>query len=155
MKIVEREVDRSLKQPVSVRAAMGVIVTTTVITVVAGGIVIRLLDPKDYSNIFVGMWWALQTVTTVGYGDVTPKTPFGRIVGAVIMVEAIAFLTVITAAVTSSFVERVRLKHRAEDLANEAVSEQRIEARLAVIADRLDRIEQTLDDLRRGIDATR
>lgn len=155
MKIVEREVDRSLKQPVSVRAAMGVIVTTTVITVVAGGIVIRLLDPKDYSNIFVGMWWALQTVTTVGYGDVTPKTPFGRIVGAVIMVEAIAFLTVITAAVTSSFVERVRLKYRAEDLANEAASEQRIEARLAVIADRLDRIEQTLDDLRRGIDATR
>src|SRR5688572_12551992 len=129
MRIVEREVDRSLKQPVSVRAAMGVIVAATMVTVVAGGILIRLLDPKDYSNIFVGMWWALQTVTTVGYGDVTPKTPFGRIVGAVIMVEAIAFLTVITAAVTSSFVERVRLKYRAEELAMEAAGEQRIDAR--------------------------
>jgi voltage-gated potassium channel len=152
MKIVEREVDRSLRQPVSVRAAMGVIVTTTVVTVVVGGIVIRLLDPKDYPNIFVGMWWALQTVTTVGYGDVTPKTPFGRLVGAAIMVEAIAFLTVITAAVTSSFVERVRLRYRAEELAEEAVSEQRIEAKLAAIADRLDGIEQALNDLRRRLD---
>jgi voltage-gated potassium channel Kch len=155
MRIVEREVDRSLKQPVSVRAAMGVIVAATMVTVVAGGILIRLLDPKDYSNIFVGMWWALQTVTTVGYGDVTPKTPFGRIVGAVIMVEAIAFLTVITAAVTSSFVERVRLKYRAEELAIEAAGEQRIEARLTVIADRLESIEQTLEDLRRQNNAAR
>ncbi|MGE0545369.1 MAG: potassium channel family protein [Dehalococcoidia bacterium] len=155
MRIVEREVDRSLKQPVSVRAAMGVIVVATVVTVVIGGILIRLLDPKDYPNIFVGMWWALQTVTTVGYGDVTPKTPFGRIVGAVIMVEAIAFLTVITAAVTSSFVERVRLKYRAQELAEEAAGDQRIEARLKVIADRLDSIEQTLEDLRRQNNATR
>jgi voltage-gated potassium channel Kch len=154
MRIVEREVDRSLRQPVSVRAAIGVLVTSTAITVVIGGIVIRLLDPKDYPNIFVGMWWALQTVTTVGYGDVTPKTPFGRIVGAVIMVEAIAFLTVITAAVTSSFVERVRLKYRAEELAQEAAADQRIESRLAAIADRLERIEQTLDELSRRINAT-
>jgi voltage-gated potassium channel Kch len=155
MRIIEHEVDRSLKQPVSVRAAMGVIVTATAVTVVFGGVLIRLFDPKDYPNIFVGMWWALQTVTTVGYGDVTPKTPFGRIVGAVIMVEAIAFLTVITAAVTSSFVERVRLKYRAEELAMEVAADQRIEAKLATIVDRLDSIEQTLDDLRREINATR
>ena len=153
MRIVEREVDRSLRQPVSVRAAISVLVTSTAITVVTGGILIRLLDPKDYPNIFVGMWWALQTVTTVGYGDVTPKTPFGRIVGAVIMVEAIAFLTVITAAVTSSFVERVRLKYRAEELAQEAAGEQRLEAKIALIDDRLERIEQILDDLRRRMNA--
>jgi voltage-gated potassium channel Kch len=153
--MIEREVDRSLKQPVSVRAAMSVIVMATVVTVVAGGILIRLLDPKDYSNIFVGMWWALQTVTTVGYGDVTPTTPLGRIVGAVIMVEAIAFLTVITAAVTSSFVERVRLKYRAQELAEDAAGELRLEARLAAIERHLERIEQAVDEIRARTNVTR
>jgi len=155
MKMIEREVDRSLRKPVSVRGAMSVIVTATLVTVVAGGILIRLLDPKDFSNMFVGMWWALQTVTTVGYGDVTPTTPLGRIVGAVIMVEAIAFLTVITAAVTSSFVERVRMKYRALELADEAAEEQRLEVKLAVIVSHLESIEQSLDQLRERVNATR
>ena len=42
----------------------------------------RVLDHKEYPNIFIGMWWAIQTVTTVGYGDVTPKAVAGRIVAA-------------------------------------------------------------------------
>ena len=42
----------------------------------------RFLDHSEYSNVWVGMWWALQTVTTVGYGDVTPEHVSGRIVGA-------------------------------------------------------------------------
>jgi voltage-gated potassium channel len=46
--------------------------------VIVGGILMRVLDHDEYSNIWVGMWWALQTVTTVGYGDVTPQhTPEG------------------------------------------------------------------------------
>jgi voltage-gated potassium channel Kch len=148
MRIIEREVDRSLKQPVSVRAAMGVIVSTTFLTVIAAGFLIRLLDPEGFPNVGVGMWWALQTVTTVGYGDVTPKTPFGRIVGAVIMIEAIAFLTVITAAVTSSFVERVRRKYRALEVAEDAAGMQRLEARLDLIVAQLEGIERALDDIR-------
>ena len=35
----------------------------------------RLLDPSEYPSIGRGLWWAIQTVTTVGYGDVTPDTP--------------------------------------------------------------------------------
>jgi voltage-gated potassium channel len=50
------------------------------------------------------MWWALQTVTTVGYGDVTPKHVSGRIVAAFVMLEGIAALTIIIAAITSTFV---------------------------------------------------
>ena len=37
------------------------------------GILMRVLDHREYPNIFIGMWWAIQTVTTVGYGDVTPR----------------------------------------------------------------------------------
>src|SRR5262249_21100968 len=154
MRIIERRIDQSLKQPVSVRNAMGVIAVATLITVVGAGFLIRLLDSKDFPNAGVGMWWALQTVTTVGYGDVTPTTVAGRLAGAVIMIEGIAFLTVITAAVTSSFVERVREKHRAQEAAEDAVGEQRLEARLAVIISRLDGIERALDEIRRQINAT-
>ena len=148
MRLIEREVNSSLKQPVSVRNAMAVIVMAILVTVVVAGFLIRLLDPKEFANIGVGMWWALQTVTTVGYGDVTPKSPFGRAVGAVIMIESIAFLTVITAAVTSSFVERVRLKERAQEVAEDAAGVQRLEARLAMIDGRLEEIERVLADIR-------
>jgi voltage-gated potassium channel len=61
-----------------VRTAARVIVTATGAVVIVGGILMRVLDHDEYSNIWVGMWWALQTVTTVGYGDVTPQhTPDG------------------------------------------------------------------------------
>ena len=66
----------------------------------------RVLDHREYPNIFIGMWWAIQTVTTVGYGDVTPKAVAGRIVAALVMLEAIALVAIITAAITSTFVAR-------------------------------------------------
>jgi voltage-gated potassium channel len=45
-------------------------------------------------------------VTTVGYGDVTPQHPSGRFVGVLVMLEGIAFLTITTAVITSTFVAR-------------------------------------------------
>ena len=72
---------RFLHEPPSVRGATGVIVTATAVVVAGGGVAMRLLDHAEYSNVWVGMWWALQTVTTVGYGDVTPEHVSGRIVG--------------------------------------------------------------------------
>ena len=50
----------------------------------------------------------MQTVTTVGYGDVTPTTKIGRIIAVFVMLEGIALLSIVTAAVTSTFVERAR-----------------------------------------------
>ena len=71
---------RFLSEPPSVRTAAGVIVTATTVVVVAGGLLMRLLDHSEYSDIWVGMWWALQRATTVGNGEVTPKNPSGRII---------------------------------------------------------------------------
>ena len=103
---IERRLNRFLRNPASVRGAMGVIAVATVVVVVAGGALMRLIDHPEYSTIWVGMWWAIQTVTTVGYGDVTPKNPAGRIVAAFVMLEGVAFLAIITAAITSTFVQR-------------------------------------------------
>ena len=65
----------------------------------------RVLDHQEYPTIGRGLWFALQTVTTVGYGDVTPRQAVGRFIAAVVMLSGIGFLAVITASVTASLVE--------------------------------------------------
>ena len=115
--------NRFLREPISVRNAASVIVTATVIVVVAGGIAIRVIDHREYSSIWEGMWWSLQTVTTVGYGDVTPKDTAGKLVGAVVMLEGIAFLAIVTAAITSTFVTRAQREQKSGEPAEESVAE--------------------------------
>ena len=137
---------RFLREPPSVRTAAGVIVTATTVVVIAGGVLIRLLDHGEYSDIWVGMWWALQTVTTVGYGDVTPKHPSGRIIAAFVMLQGIAFLAVTTAAITSTFVARAAKERDLAHEADEDDADVRIEAHLKGIDQRLDRLETMLSN---------
>jgi len=59
----------------------------------------RVLDHKEYGSIWLGMWWVLQTVTTVGYGDLTPNSAIGKILTSVVMLWGVAFLAIITAAI--------------------------------------------------------
>ena len=141
---IERRMSRILREPPSVRTAAGVIVTATAIVVVGGGLLMRLLDHDEYSNIWVGMWWALQTVTTVGYGDVTPKHTSGRIVASFVMLEGIAFLTIIIAAITSTFVARATEEREKAEEAEGETEEKRIEAKLDDLSVRLDRLETLL-----------
>ena len=95
-----------LREPPKVRTAASVIVVATLVIVVGGGALFRVLDHKEYASLWIGMWFALQTVTTVGYGDVTPKDAAGKLVAALIMLEGIAFLAIVTAAITSTFIAR-------------------------------------------------
>jgi voltage-gated potassium channel len=134
MRLLERRLNRFLAEPVSVRGAMGVIVWGMGLSVVLGGLVVWLFDRADFPNLGAGLWWSLQTVTTVGYGDIVPTTAIGRAVGAVIMLEALAFVSILTAAITSNFVERARRPHREDD----------VRERLDEIAARLDSIETAL-----------
>jgi voltage-gated potassium channel len=133
-----------LHQPVSVRNAANVIVVATAIVVVAGGVAMRVLDHDEYPNIWRGMWWALQTVTTVGYGDVTPAHRSGRIVAALVMLQGIAFLSILIAAITSTFVARAeREGDQAKDEEVQTV-EERLDARFDDLAARLARVEAML-----------
>ena len=146
--VADRMIDRYLRDPKSVRRAMGVIVTATAVVVVGSGALMRVLDHREYASIWAGMWWAIQTVTTVGYGDVTPRNPNGRIVATFVMFEGIAFLSIVTASITSTFVERAnRDRQNTENL-----HEQRVEERLASMDEelratraQLTRLESLLD----------
>jgi voltage-gated potassium channel len=141
---IERRMTRFLREPVSVRNAASVIVVTTLLVVVGAGAAIRILDHHEYSSIWLGMWWALQTVTTVGYGDVTPTNPTGRFVGAFVMLEGIAFLAIVTAAITSTFVARAEAQRDAEAQAKDELAEDRLDSRLEDLSVRMDRVERLL-----------
>jgi voltage-gated potassium channel len=140
---IERRMDRFLHEPPSVRLAARIIVVATAIVVAGGGILMRAIDHKEYANVWVGMWWAIQTVTTVGYGDVTPKEVSGRIVAVLVMLWGIAFLTIIIAAITSTFVARAT----GERVTRKSGSGERtdgINARLDGVEERLERLEVLL-----------
>jgi voltage-gated potassium channel len=76
------------------------------LAIIVWGVVEALVDPKTFPTVWLGMWWALQTVTTVGYGDVVPVGTAGRIIAAFLLLGGLAFLTVIIAMITSGFVSR-------------------------------------------------
>jgi voltage-gated potassium channel len=143
--IVERRVGRFLHEPPSVREAAAVIVTATALIVVGAGVLISIIDSDEYPNLGVGLWWALQTVTTVGYGDVAPKNVSGRLVGAVVMLEGIAFIAIITAVITSTFVARAEREHEREMAEDEDQLTDR-----QLIEQRFDELERKLDALAAG-----
>ena len=131
---------RFLREPVSVRNAANVIVTATLMVVVASGVLMRVLDHEEYPNIGRGLWWAMQTVTTVGYGDVTPKNVSGRIIAAAVMLWGIAFLAILVAAITSTFVARAER----ETAKAQAGDDERLNAQLDDLKARLERVEHLL-----------
>jgi voltage-gated potassium channel len=146
--LLKRSLTRYFNQPASVRSAMRVISGATLLSVLGSAILMRIVEPDEYPNLGVALWWAMQTVTTVGYGDVTPTSAIGRLIGAVVMLQSIAFITVVTAYITSSFVERLRHQQSAAARSDARDGEHRLHARFDELAARLDRLERTIDAAR-------
>jgi voltage-gated potassium channel len=67
---------------------------------------IRLVDPHDFPTIGLALWWAVMTVTTVGYGDIVPTTTAGRFVASGLMIIGFASLSLLTGFVASLLVHR-------------------------------------------------
>jgi voltage-gated potassium channel len=116
-------------QTLTVRRAARIIAGSSLALTVAGGVAARLLDHRDFHTFGDGLWWALQTVTTVGYGDIVPRNTIGRLIGAAVMLNGIALVAVITAGVTATFIERAR-RERSGDEDQVLAKLERIESRL-------------------------
>jgi voltage-gated potassium channel len=94
-------------------------------------------------NTWDGIWWALETMTTVGYGDVSPETDGGRMIALVVMVIGIGFLSMLIGLVAQQFVQpQVRgLEGEVRDVGDVEVE---VQAELRAMADRLLAIERRL-----------
>ncbi len=144
MQFFRRGFQRFRNEPASIRHASVAIVSLTMVVVVIGAVVVRIFDRQEYPTFGRALWFTLQTVTTVGYGDVTPERVVGRVVAGVVMVTAIGLVTVVTAAITSVFIAAARAKIDRSDRSEDTDTFGRLESSLASIAERLDRLESTL-----------
>jgi len=151
--LIRRRLDVFQRAPLSVRNAMAVIIAATTVSVLVGGVLITMVDSEEFPSLGRGLWWALQTVTTVGYGDVTPENTAGRLVAALFLLEAISFVTIVTAVITSSFVERARQQRIADSQTSDTVAAEKLTAQLSEMTSRLEQIQRTLDS-RGSADAT-
>jgi len=143
-----RILDRFRSNPASLRYATAAIISVTVGVVVLGAVLIWLFDRDEYPTFGEELWFTLQTVTTVGYGDATPERPLGRIVAGVVMVTAIGLITIVTAIITSVFIEAARAKLDRSKNDDEVDARARLEASLSEISGRLDRLESSLSSHR-------
>ena len=116
-----------------------------------GAVLMWLIDDKNFSSFGLAAWWALQTVTTVGYGDVVPTTAVGKVVGGIEMVIGISFIAFLTATVTSMAIERGAAEKQETALKAATENTQRIIDALGTTTTavtelnaRLDRIEARL-----------
>ena len=133
---LEGRLDRVMARATTPRGAAIVIASASTVMTVGAGLLVTVVDRKTYPSIGEGLWWAAQTVTTVGYGDNVPMNFAGRLLAVLVMLLGIGFLTVITASITSTFVSRSRRESAGRDT---AIAEQLIE-----IDRRLEGIEAAL-----------
>jgi voltage-gated potassium channel len=132
---LERRLDRMLARATTPRGAGVIIATASTSITVAAGLLMTVVDHDNFPTIGSGLWWAVQTVTTVGYGDDVPTNVSGQLLAALVMLLGIGFLTVITAAITSTFVSRPR---------KSSVTDQPAAEQLQQMNERLERIEAAL-----------
>jgi len=144
-------IERRALRIASARSVVMGLALTFVGLAFVGAIVIRIVDPENFPSLGLAIWWALQTVTTVGYGDVVPTTAVGRVIGGIEMVIGISFIAFVTAGVTSIVIQRGSAKAQAVERAHderdaETILDAVVETRQAIteLDARLDRIESKI-----------
>jgi voltage-gated potassium channel len=129
---VERRLTEFLVE-LSLRKAVLLIVAVAATLALSAAILVDFVDP-GIGTFGDALWWSVSTVTTVGYGDVVPTSPPGRIAGVILMLTGIALIPVITSVVVSVLVSQRNKEAREEEVRD-----------LELILRRLDAIERRLE----------
>lgn len=134
-----------MREAVANRRVFPYLALTTVGLGLLAGFVVTLVDRKDFPTFGTGVWWAIVTLGTVGYGDVVPHTAWGRVVGSAVIVVGVTFIAYLTAVVTSYFVS-------AEEEATRAASESTLAAELGRVIEILGRLDDRLTAIEAKLD---
>ncbi len=113
------------------RRALVHVAAIAILLVLAGGACLSILEPQTVrGGLGDGIWWAVVTVTTVGYGDISPTTLWGRLIAVALMLVGMGLMSTLAASITSHFVQQT---------SNTDMND---------LAERLDRIERMLEQER-------
>lgn len=126
--------------------AIKYVTVLVIVTALGGGAAFAAVE--EGRSTWDGVWWALVTMTTVGYGDIGPATSAGRLVGLVVMLVGVGFVAILTAAIAERFVA-ARVRAAEHELAEDIdLAEDDLLAQLRDIRERLGTLETAL--ARRG-----
>ena len=92
------------------------------------------VSEPDVRNLGDGIWWALVTISTVGYGDITPVTTLGRVVASSLMLLGLGLIATITAIVSAKFIQNFVDHHTNDD-----------------VLEKLDEMQLELDDIKKKL----
>lgn len=110
--------------------AIGTVVGIAIALVLIAGGLMRVVEGETFTSLGLSYWWAIETVTTVGYGDVVPHTVSGRLVASLLMLTGIALIPTLTSVIVSTLLA----KRRDED-------QERLETMLTRVEQRLTELE--------------
>ena len=99
----------------TLRKALGLILTVATVLAIAAAVLERLIDPA-FNTFPQALWFAVTTVSTVGYGDYVPESGAGRVVASALMLTGLGLIPLITSAVVSILVAQRSREARDEEL---------------------------------------
>lgn len=140
-----------------IAAALFVLATLLMVAASFAFIAEHETQPQVFASIPDAMWWAIVTMTTVGYGDMVPVTPFGKLIGGVIAVIGLGMVALPAGLLAAGFSEQLHQRKRAfEDEVSRMLSDGVISAgesdRLESIRDRLGLTDQQASEILRLIE---
>lgn len=134
-----------MQRAVARRRIFPYLAAATFALALVAGLVMTLVDEKDFPSFGLAVWWAVVTLATVGYGDVVPTTVAGRVVGGAVIVLGVTFLAFLTATVTSYFVSSDREEAKARELAEREAADKELRDLLERLDERLASLESKLE----------
>ena len=137
--------ERSMRRAVGRRRIFPYLAGVTLALGLTAGFIFTLIDRKDFPTFGTGVWWAIVTLATVGYGDVVPHTAWGRVVGSGVIILGVTFLSFLTATVTSYFVSSEQDATKEEERALRGARDEKLLSALTRLEERLEAIESTLE----------
>jgi voltage-gated potassium channel len=117
------------------------------VTALGGGAAFSAAEGRDISA-WDGVWWAVTTMTTVGYGDLYPQTDLGRVIAIAVMLVGIGFIAILTAALAERFLSAEIREEAAEVVGDVEEAEAILLRELREITGRLQQLETRVEGLR-------